>query len=43
MNSTARQDRFYPLHARVCDRCLLVQVDDVVPADEIFSAEYAYF
>jgi hypothetical protein len=43
MNSAARQDRFYPLHARVCDRCLLVQVDDVVPADEIFSAEYAYF
>jgi SAM-dependent methyltransferase len=32
----------YPLHARVCDRCLLVQVEDAVPADEIFS-EYAYF
>lgn len=36
-------DRLYPLHARVCDNCLLVQVDDVVPADEIFNENYAYF
>lgn len=33
----------YPLHARVCDRCFLVQVDDAVPADHIFSSDYAYF
>jgi SAM-dependent methyltransferase len=33
----------YPLHARVCESCWLVQVDDVVPADEIFDADYAYF
>lgn len=33
----------YPLHARVCDACLLVQVDDVVPADAIFNDNYAYF
>jgi SAM-dependent methyltransferase len=33
----------YPLHARVCDQCLLVQVDDVVPAEAIFSHDYAYF
>jgi SAM-dependent methyltransferase len=33
---------FYPLHARVCERCLLVQVDDFVAPEEIFS-EYAYF
>lgn len=32
----------FPLHARVCPSCFLVQVDDVVPADEIFS-DYAYF
>jgi SAM-dependent methyltransferase len=32
----------YPLCARVCDRCLLVQVESVVPAEEIFS-DYAYF
>ena len=33
----------YPLHARVCSTCYLVQVDDAVPASEIFNAEYAYF
>lgn len=33
----------YPLHARVCDGCYLVQVEDAVPANEIFSADYAYF
>jgi SAM-dependent methyltransferase len=32
----------YPLHARVCDSCLLVQVDHDVPAEVIFS-DYAYF
>jgi SAM-dependent methyltransferase len=35
-------DKVYPLHARVCDCCLLVQVDSVVPPEEIFS-DYAYF
>ena len=38
-----RTEPFYPLHARVCDACLLVQVDDVVPAAEIFTENYAYF
>ena len=33
----------YPLHARVCHQCFLVQVDDVVPADAIFDDGYAYF
>jgi hypothetical protein len=33
----------YPLHARVCEKCWLVQVDDVVPADDIFHGDYAYF
>ena len=32
----------YPLHVRVCDSCLLVQVDAAVPAEAIFS-DYAYF
>lgn len=32
----------YPLHVRVCDHCLLVQIDQVVPPEEIFS-DYAYF
>jgi SAM-dependent methyltransferase len=39
----AGTERAYPLHARVCHACFLVQVDDVVPADAIFDAGYAYF
>jgi SAM-dependent methyltransferase len=39
----AGTERSYPLHARVCRACFLVQVDDVVPADAIFDAGYAYF
>ncbi len=35
-------ERTYPLHARVCEQCFLVQVDDVVPPEEIFT-DYAYF
>jgi SAM-dependent methyltransferase len=33
---------FYPLHARVCDHCLLVQLEEFVAPEEIFT-EYAYF
>jgi SAM-dependent methyltransferase len=33
---------FYPLHVRVCDHCLLVQLPEYVAPDEIFT-EYAYF
>src|SRR4051812_26254819 len=32
----------YPLHAWVCDACLLVQVNQVLPPERIFS-DYAYF
>lgn len=32
----------YPLHARVCDQCLLVQLDAVTAAEEIFT-DYPYF
>ena len=35
-------EAFYPLHARVCEGCLLVQLEAFVSADAIFS-EYAYF
>jgi SAM-dependent methyltransferase len=34
---------FYPLEARVCQGCRLVQTLDVRRADEIFRADYAYF
>jgi SAM-dependent methyltransferase len=33
---------FYPLHAKVCESCLLVQLEAFVTAADIFS-EYAYF
>jgi len=33
---------FYPLHVRLCDACLLVQLPAYVPGEQIFS-EYAYF
>ncbi|HUC50815.1 MAG TPA: class I SAM-dependent methyltransferase [Xanthobacteraceae bacterium] len=39
---SAAAERKYPLHARLCQACLLVQVDRVVPAEELFS-DYAYF
>lgn len=39
----AGTEQAYPLHARVCHACFLVQVDDVVPAEAIFDADYAYF
>jgi SAM-dependent methyltransferase len=40
--TAVENERRYPLCARVCRACLLVQVDEVVPAAEIFS-DYAYF
>ena len=33
---------FYPLHAYVCDQCFLVQLQEFVTPDSIFT-EYAYF
>jgi len=33
---------FYPLHARICDECYLVQLNEFQSPEEIFS-EYAYF
>ncbi|MGB7321950.1 MAG: class I SAM-dependent methyltransferase [Albidovulum sp.] len=33
----------YTLHTRVCEACWLVQLDEDVPADKIFTEDYAYF
>jgi 2-polyprenyl-3-methyl-5-hydroxy-6-metoxy-1,4-benzoquinol methylase len=33
---------FFPLHARVCSNCLLVQLGEFQPPDSIFN-DYAYF
>jgi SAM-dependent methyltransferase len=34
---------FYPLHAWVCSKCFLVQLEEYVAPANIFSSEYAYF
>lgn len=39
----ASPEKYYPLKVRVCDQCWLVQTEDYAQADELFSAEYAYF
>jgi len=38
----SEMEPFYPLHAYVCDECFLVQLQEFVTPDNIFS-EYAYF
>jgi hypothetical protein len=35
-------ETFYPLHVRLCNECLLVQLPAYVPGEDIFS-DYAYF
>lgn len=37
-----QMEPFYPLHVYVCDRCFLVQLQEYVSPDNIFS-DYAYF
>ena len=37
-----RSEPTYPLHAHVCERCLLVQVQEFAPAANIFN-DYLYF
>ena len=36
-------EQFYPLHAYVCDRCWLVQLEEFATPAEIFAEDYAYF
>ena len=39
----AQHEPFYPLHAWVCGKCFLVQLEEFEPPEHIFSDEYAYF
>ena len=39
----AKAEKFYPLHAYVCDNCFLVQLEEFETPDYIFNSEYAYF
>ena len=38
-----RMEPFYPLHAYVCENCLLVQLEEFESPDRIFNDQYAYF
>ena len=39
----AKPEFYFPLKLYVCDRCWLVQTEDYVHADKLFSSDYAYF
>lgn len=41
-NQLNSMEPFYPLHVRICDNCFLVQLQEYVSPQDIFS-EYAYF
>ena len=34
---------YFPLKIKVCDQCWLVQTEDYVQAEKLFSSQYAYF
>jgi hypothetical protein len=36
-------EKYYPLKIMICDECWLAQTEDHAQADELFSADYAYF
>ncbi len=36
-------EAWYPLRVLVCNQCWLVQTEDFADADQLFSADYAYF
>ena len=42
-NALEKEEVWYPLKVMVCDHCWLVQTEDFVGADEMFSDDYAYF
>ena len=39
----SKPEKYYPLKVKVCTHCWLVQTEDYAQADELFSADYAYF
>ncbi len=41
-DAVTHMERFYPLHAYVCDSCLLVQLQEFASPEQIFD-DYAYF
>lgn len=39
----SKPEKYYPLKIKVCTHCWLVQTEDYAQANELFSADYAYF
>ncbi len=39
----SKPEKYYPLKVKVCTHCWLVQTEDYAQANELFSADYAYF
>jgi len=37
------EEKQFPLHVVVCDNCWLVQTEDFVGVEDVFSSNYAYF
>jgi SAM-dependent methyltransferase len=42
-DGSARMQPFYPLRGFVCERCLLMQVEQFAPEEETFSPDYVWF
>ena len=42
-DTIATGEHVWPLKAMACDRCLLVQIEDIVGRDTHFNDDYAYF
>lgn len=42
-DALTRPEKYYPLKIKVCSHCWLVQTEDYAQAEELFSANYAYF
>lgn len=38
-----KPEKYYPLKVMVCGNCWLVQTEDYTEADDLFTADYAYF
>jgi len=38
-----KKEEYYPLNVYLCENCKLVQVEDFVSSNEIFTPDYAYF
>jgi len=43
LEDLVKPEIYYPLKVKVCPQCWLVQTKDYAQADELFSANYAYF